>query len=72
MFYKITLVANLPQEPPIDWLKRIADYIKLHAITLNPGQETENRSSYQLHECHHDQQPGEDCKLLAEWESPGD
>ena len=70
MFYRLMITANFPEPPPLDYLKAIRDYIEAHAITMNPGKEIAESSSYQAHKCFHDEQPTKPCEIIAEWQSP--
>jgi len=70
MFYRLMITANFPGPPPIDYLRQIKGYIVAHAITINPGEDNAEPSSYQAHRCFHDEHPPLECELIDQWQSP--
>lgn len=70
MFYRLMIIANFTDSPPLDYLTTIRDYIESHAITINAGNDNSEPSSYQAHRCFHDQDPALPCEVIAEWQSP--
>jgi len=66
MAYKITLVLHFKDEAPIQKAKDFLLPLYQNAITINEGQDNEERGFIELEKCKHDE--GEPCKKIGRWE----
>lgn len=70
MYYRTIIIAYTPEEPTQAQQRRLLDWLKSHAINVNPGQENQETTTVQLELCHHDEQPHGPCDLVRSWELP--
>ena len=70
MFYRITIdLAFTDQDSIADILDKALGHLD-NAITINPGQENEERGSIRTLKCYHDENPSKPCEQISLSQTP--
>jgi len=70
MLYRIRLdLAFSDIDPADDIIDKVKDHIA-EAITINPGEKTEEPGFASLEQCYHDEDPTSECVILCSFVTP--